>query len=151
MTGQAAGAESARLEWNLEDRNLDQDVLAYPANDAGAREMAQRLGALAGGSARTAALPHDSIDFSMKWQMAGAFILPLDQAYPTGCLQRAAFLGKADWLQEATRDLVRPLGLGRSWLVVHGSLSGIELAYDGTPLLAGLGASVDPEPGEATP
>ena len=151
LTGPATGAESARLEWNLESKNLDQDVLAYPADDAGAREMAQRLGALAGGSARTAALPHDSIDFSMQWQMAGAFILPLDQAYPTGCLQMAAFLGKADWLQEATRDLVRPLGLGRSWLVVHGSLSGIELAYDGTPLLAGLGASVDPEPGEATP
>jgi hypothetical protein len=151
LTSPAAGAESARLEWNLEAKNLDQDVLAYPGNDSGAREMAQRLGALAGGSVRTAALPDDSIDFSMQWQMAGAFILPLDQAYPTGCLQMAAFLGKADWLQEATRDLVRPLGLGRSWLVVHGSLSGIELAFDGTPLLASLGAAVDPEPGEATP
>jgi len=148
---QPAGAQSARLDWNLEAKNLDRDVIAYPGNDSGAREMAQRLGALAGGSARTAALPDGSIDFSMQWQMAGAFILPVDQAYPTGCLQMADFLGKATWLQESTLDLVRPLGLGRSWLVVHGSLSGIELAYDGTPLLAGLGAAIDSEPGEATP
>ncbi len=151
LGGQVAGSESARLDWNLEAKNLDQDVLAYPGNDPGAREMARRLGALAGGSVRTAALPDDSIDFSMQWQMAGAFILPLDQAYPTGCLQMAALFRKASWLKESTRDLVRPLGLGRSWLVVHGSLSGIELAFDGTPLLAGLGAAVDPEPGEATP
>lgn len=151
LRGPAAGTESARLDWNLEAKNLDQDVLAYPGNDSGAREMARRLGALAGRPARTVALPNDSIEFTMQWQMAGAFILPLEQAYPTGCLQMAALWGKASWLKEASGDLVRPLGLGRSWLVVHGSLSGIELAFDGTPLLAGLGAAVDPEPGEATP
>lgn len=151
LSGRPSGAESARLDWNLEAKNLDHDVLAYPGNDSGAREMAQRLGALAGGSARTAALPDDSIEFALQWQMAGAFILPVDQAYPTGCLQMAALLGETTWLQESTMDLVRPLGLGRSWLVVHGSLSGIEMAYDGTPVLAGLGTAVDPGPDEATP
>jgi len=183
LRGPVTGVESARLDWNLGAKNLDQDVLAYPGNDSGAREMAHRLGALAGVFARTAALPEDSIDFTLQWQMAGAFILPVDQQYPTGCLQMAALLGKASWLQEAAlglaaqpggdslaeadkysdpprmtptealtrQDLVRPLGLSRSWLVVRGSLSGLELAFDGTPLLAGLGAAVEPEPGQATP
>ena len=183
LSGPDSGGQGARLDWNLAAKNLDLDVLAYPGGDAGAREMARRLGALAGGSVRTAALPDDSVDFVLQWQMAGALVLPLDQQYPTGCLQMADLLGKASWLREAAlglaaqpdgdnlaaadmyaalpqvtpaealtrQDLVRPLGLGRSWLVVRGSLAGLELAFDGTPLLAGLGAAATAEPGEATP
>ncbi len=183
LSGPDTGGQSARLDWNLAAKNLDLDVLAYPGGDAGAREMARRLGALAGGSVRTAALPDDSVDFVLQWQMAGALILPLDQQYPTGCLQMASLLGKASWLSEAAlglpaqpdgdslaaadkyaaqpqvtpakavtrQDLVRPLGLGRSWLIVRGSLAGLKLAYDGTPLLAGLGAAATAVPGEATP
>ena len=176
-------AKSARLDWNLAEKNLDQDVLAYPSGDVGAREMAHRLGALTGGPARTVALSDGGIDFALQWQMAGAFVLPLDQQYPTGCLQMATLLGKATWLLEAAlgqpdppvidslaaadryaapsqepptkalrrKGLVRPLGLSRSWLVMRGSLAGIELAFDGIPLLAGLGAHADDVPGEATP
>jgi hypothetical protein len=49
------------------------------------------------------------------------------------------------------QNLVRPLGLSRSWLVVRGSLAGLELTFDGIPLLAGLGTSAEATPGEATP
>lgn len=176
------GAESAQLEWNLAEINLDQNVLVYASEDAGAREMAQRLGALAGSPARVAALPTEAVDFALQWQMAGAFVVTLDQQFPTGCLQMATLLGKADWLQKAAlglqdqpaetlagadqaaadpletpsaslmrQNLVRPLGLTRSWLVVRGSLSGLDLTFDGIPLLAGLGAAAEPIPDEATP
>ena len=182
LSGPVTGAGSARLDWNLASKNLDQDVIAYPGDDPGAREMAHRLGALAGQPARTAALPEDSIEFALQWQMAGAFILPFDQQYPTGCLQMATLLGNAAWLQKAalaqagptsdslasadryaeTRQeppaealtrlgLVTPLGVSRSWLVVRGSLAGLELAFDGTPLLAGLGAAAEAADAEAAP
>ncbi|MEN8007796.1 MAG: ABC transporter substrate-binding protein [Candidatus Krumholzibacteriota bacterium] len=182
LSGPVTGAGSARLDWNLAAKNLDQDVIAYPGDDPGAREMAQRLGALAGQPARAAALPPGSIEFALQWQMAGAFILPFDQQYPTGCLQMATLLGTAAWLQEAalnqtvrTNDslvsadrnvapqkespaeiltrqgLVHPLGVSRSWLVVRGSVAGLELAFDGTPLLAGLGVAAEASGSEAGP
>ena len=157
-------------------------MLIYPDDDPGAREIAHRLGALAGRSVRTAALPSEGVDFALHWQMAGAFVLALDQLYPTGCRQMATLLGQAAWLQTAAlgleespsesltgadqvdslpvrtpaealiqQNLVRPLGLSRSWLVVRGSLAGLKLAFDGAPLLAGLGTSAEAAPGEATP
>ncbi len=182
LSGPVTGAGSARLDWNLAEKNLDLNVIAYPGQDAGAREMAHRLGALAGKPARAAALPDDSIEFALQWQMAGAFILPFDQQYPTGCLQMATLLGNAAWLQKAAlnqvdrtsdslafadqyaappvespaaalvrQGLVSPLGVSRSWLVVHGSLAGLQLAFDGTPLLAGLGIAAEAADTEATP
>jgi hypothetical protein len=127
-------------------------------------------------------LPADVVDFTLQWQMAGAFVLPVNEHLPSGCLQLADLLGKAKWLHDAALDrpdhpveslagadqviaqkpltpaealtrqnLVRPLGLSRSWLVVRGSLAGIELAFDGTPLLAGLGATSEISTDEATP
>ena len=182
LSGPVTGAGSARLDWNLASRNLDQDVIAYPGDDPGAREMAHRLGALAGQPARAAALPDGSIEFALQWQMAGAFVLPFDQQYPTGCLQMATLLGKAAWLQKAAlnqaerlsdslasadiyaspqkespaealihQGIVSPLGVSRSWLAVRGSLAGLELAFDGTPLLAGLGAAAETADTEDVP
>lgn len=182
LSGPVPGAESARLDWNLAAKNLDTDVLAYPGDDPGAREIARRLGALAGGSTRTASLIDGSLEFALQWQMAGAFVLPVAQQFPTGCLQMAALLGQAAWLQKVALDLpeqatetlaaadqnaakprvlpaqrltelgiVTPLGVSRSWLVTRGSLAGLSLAFDGTPLLAGLGQSSAPTPAEGTP
>jgi len=182
LYGPTAPVKSARLDWNLAEKNLDPDVLVYPDDDPGAREIAHRLGALAGRPVRTAALPAEGVDFALQWQMAGAFVLPLDQKYPTGCGQMATLLGKAGWLQNAAlglgepssesltgadqaaslpvrtpaealiqQNLVRPLGLSRSWLVVRGSLGGLELTFDGIPLLAGLGKAADAASGEARP
>ena len=39
--------------------------------------------------------------------------------------------------------LARPLAATRPWLVVRGELAGLRLAYDGTPLLTGLGRPAD--------
>ena len=44
------------------------------------------------------------------------------------------------------RRTFRESALSRPWLVSRGPLAGINLAYDGTPLLAGLGRAVEPEP-----
>ena len=182
LNGPVTDVGSAKLEWNLAQKILDRNVLVYPEDDPGAREMANRLGALTGSSVRTASLPAEGADFALQWQMAGAFVLPLDQQYPTGCQQMATLLGMADWLQDAalgrtnhsmeplagadltaaaptmtpsealiSQDLVRPLGLSRPWLVVRGSLAGLDLSYDGTPWLAGLGAAAKAPTGEATP
>jgi hypothetical protein len=182
LSGPVTGSASARLDWDLAGKNLGPQVIAYPADDPGARELAQRMSALVGRDARTAPLPAGSTDFALEWQMSGAFILPIDQQYPTGCLQMAVLLGKAAWLQKAAlylpdgsveslagaddaagratltpaeglaeNNLVLPLGLSRSWLVARGSLAGLTLAFDGTPLLAGLGTSVDLGPSEGTP
>lgn len=101
LDGPVTDAGSARLEWNLAQKNLDANVLVYPLHDPGAREMAHRLGALAGIQVRTATLPAEGADFALQWQMAGAFVLALDQEYPTGCQQLGALLRKASWLQDA--------------------------------------------------
>jgi len=182
LSGPVTGAGSARLDWNLASKKLAPEVIAYPGEDPGARELAHRLGALAGQPARAVSLPEGSIEFALQWQMAGAFILPFDQQYPTGCLQLATLLGNAAWLQKAAlnqterlsdslvsadinaepqrespgelliqQGLARPLGVSRSWLVVRGSLAGLKLAFDGTPLLAGLGAAAEIADTEGTP
>ena len=46
----------------------------------------------------------------------------------------------------ALASFIQPAALSRPWLVSRGPLAGINLAYDGTPLLAGLGRAVEPEP-----
>mgnify|MGYP001815154664 FL=1 len=182
LSGPITGAASARLEWNLADKDLGPEVIAYPAADDGARELSQRLGALTGRSVRTAALADGATEFALEWQMAGAFVLPIQQQYPTGCLQMAVLLGTAPWLQRAAlgsaeytgdnliaaetatdrnrpsaaeslvlQDLVLPLGVSRTWLIARGSLAGLRLAFDGTPLLSGLGTADDPGSAEDTP
>jgi hypothetical protein len=179
-SGPVATEASARLDWNLEAKGLGPHTLLYPSGLAGARELAHRLVALAGRPARAEPLDSEGIHFVLQWQMTGALILPLDVAYPTGCLQLATLLGQAAWLQDAAlggdagfappnslgeaerlagldpdaptevlhrRGLVRPLGLSRPWLVVRGDLAGLDLDYDGTPRLAGLGlAAPSPNP-----
>jgi hypothetical protein len=41
---------------------------------------------------------------------------------------------------------IHPAALSRPWLVTSGTLAGLRLAFDGTPLLEGLGAAIEPEP-----
>lgn len=174
-SGPIASGNSARLDWNLERKKPGPSTLMYPAGMVGARELAHRLVALAGKPARAESLAPDGIQFVLQWQMTGAVILPLDLAYPTGCLQLATLLGKAAWLQDAalgggdsarapnslgdaerlaTSDpsspterlhrlgLVRPLGLSRPWLIARNGLAGLDLDFDGTPRLEGLGPAV---------
>ena len=184
LTGPIAIDASARLDWNLEDLQLDENSLVYNKMDPGARELAQRLAALGDEGIRTAGLPAAALNFTLQWQMAGSYIVPLDLNFPTTCLQLASLIGRASWLQEAAltglrrpeaaldpnslasadrdaerssqvktndpqRNLVRlglvhPLALSHPWLITHGELAGLRLAFDGTPLLWHIGRPVAP-------
>ena len=43
------------------------------------------------------------------------------------------------------REFIHPLALSRPWLIARGNLAGLRLAYDGTPMLSGLGSGVTGE------
>lgn len=153
LAGPVSMSGSALRRWNLPELNLAADDLVYDAGDPGAAEIANRLGGLAAGPVRVVGLPADAASFVLDWQMAGAHVVRLDQVFPTRCLQTAALLGKSAWIQKAglgqadplapLRQFVHPLALSRPWLVTRGQLAGVRLAYDGTPLLSGLGRSLD--------
>ncbi len=155
LAGPVAMVNSALRSWRLDELHLKADVLVYPAGDPGAHEIADRLAALSRTPVRVLPLPPDADAFVLDWQMAGAHILRLDQLFPTRCLQTAALLGRAAWIQKAglgregsppLTDFIHPLALSRSWLVTREPLAGLRLAFDGTPLLGGLGrAAVAPE------
>jgi hypothetical protein len=162
-------SRSARREWNLPAQQLDGRTLVYCTDDHAAQEMAHRLMALADDQARLVSLEAPAAAFSLEWQMAGAHLVRLDQAFASRCLQAAMLMGKAAWLQELglgtgqplggesivaaarnqrladidplqqLRTHVQPLAVTRPWLVVRRGLAGWTLAYDGTPLLHGLG------------
>lgn len=149
LAGPVSLGGSALRRWNLPDLNLAADALVHDADDPGAAEIANRLGGLAAGPVRVVGLPADAASFVLDWQMAGAHVVRLDHVFPTRCLQTATLLGKSAWIQKAglghddplvpLRVFVHPLALSRPWLVTRGSLAGVALAYDGTPLLTDLG------------
>jgi Bacterial extracellular solute-binding proteins, family 5 Middle len=101
LNGPVALSGSARLDWNLEAHLLDENTLVFDALDPGARELAQRLAALGDAMIRTAGLPRPALSFTLQWQMAGSYIVPMDLDFPTTCLQFASLLGRASWLQQA--------------------------------------------------
>ena len=175
LTGPALLESSAQLEWDLAELEIDSRTLLYEASDHGAQELAQRLVALAEVPVRCAGLGESGLSFALQWQMPGAGILTLKQNFASSCLQMAALLGQAAWLQNGVfgqdevglagnlvdadrlsepqplfpgkalldQGLVRPLAVTRPWLVVRGELAGLKLAYDGTPILTGLGRPDD--------
>ncbi|MBU8870888.1 MAG: hypothetical protein KOO60_08530 [Gemmatimonadales bacterium] len=161
ITGPITINDSARLDWGLDNILLDENTLVYDVKDPGARELAQRLAALGDAQIRTTGIPLAAVNFTLQWQMAGSYILPMDLEFPTTCLQLASLMGRASWLQEAaltgggnpernlvTRGLVYPLALTHPWLVSRGELTGLRLAFDGTPLLSQIGK---PAPQEVSP
>lgn len=101
LNGPVTLSGSARLDWALEDRELDENTLVFDEQDSGARELAQRLAALGDVMIRTAGLPLPALNFTLQWQMAGSYIVPMDLDFPTTCLQFASLLGRASWLQQA--------------------------------------------------
>lgn len=169
LAGPVTMGRSARREWDLPQYALDARTLVFNQDDPGAREMAHRLSALAGGTARAVGLPEAAGTFSLDWQMAGAHLVRLDQSFPSRCLQTAVLLGKASWLQKVglgvtsppgtdslaaaehdhdlgqddtldrLRSQVVPVAITRPWLITRGDVVGWSLAYDGTLLLGGLG------------
>ncbi len=171
LSGPVADDNVARLDWGLEEHRLDADTIIFPAHDPAARELAHRLGALAGSPVRTVALSAPELSFALQWQMAGACVVAQPQQYPTCCLQLATLLGSAAWLQklaltppapaadtlgQAARlgagrcdpasalrsgGWAQPLAVTRPWLIARGRLGGLSLDYDGLPRLTGLGRS----------
>lgn len=101
LSGPVAPRQSAPVNSDLPDRHLDGKVIAYPRSRAGAAELAARLSHLAGAGTRVADLSDADLELALQWQMAGAFVVVQDQLFPTGCLQLAALLGRAAWLQQA--------------------------------------------------
>ena len=183
LSGPITRRAAARIDSQLARRRLDAGTIVYDSADPGAAELAARLSHLAGPDTRVAGLDADDVDFALEWQMAGAFVLAQDQLFPTGCLQMAALLGRAAWLQQAglarpepapAENLVQaeaalqgprrspaallgeagiahPLALGRGWLIVRGEFAGLQLSFDGTPLLAGIGRPANSPMPEAVP
>jgi len=176
LTGPVALAGAARRGWHLDRLQLDGDALGFVDSDPGARELAHRLAALADDRVRPVGLPADALGFTLDWQMAGAWVVAVDQIFPTGCLQLAALLGRTAWLQKAAlthpaggaenlvqaqqlsdapfdpgrnltrQGLVTPLALTHSWLVSRGRLGGLTLTFDGLPRLSGLGQASEGAP-----
>ncbi|MCB1184848.1 hypothetical protein KDM41_15575, partial [bacterium] len=104
LSGPIPAPDAAPLASDLGRGRLGPRTIAYPAGDAAAAELAGRLGHLAGTSVRIAGLAAVDYDLALEWQMSGAFVLPLDQLFPTGCLQLATLMGRAAWLQKAGLD-----------------------------------------------
>ena len=184
LTGPVTLGGSARLDWKLGESPLGKNALVFDAGDPGSRELAMRLAALGDAQIRTAGLPPAALNFTLQWQMAGSYIVPLDLNFSTTCLQLASLMGRASWLQKAaltgraseselpidslasaersaerskqaqTMDpgnnlvrlgLVHPLALTHPWLIIRGELTGLKLAFDGTPLLSHIGRPIPAE------
>lgn len=160
LTGPVALVNKARRDWGLDTAGLDAHTVVFPRGDLAARELAQRLAALGNADLKVLGVHPEALDFILNWQMSGAVVLPTEQPFATRCLQTAALLGKAPWLQAAafgslqhgplenlqSQGLVHPLALTRSWLVMRGPWSGLALAYDGTPLLSRMGPTAGEDP-----
>jgi len=132
-------------------------TIAYPQDDPAARELAARLAQLAGGEARAAPLTPAAAAAALQRGEACALVVPIPESYADGCLQMAALLGRAAWLQDAAlagpeadidrallqAGLARPLAVTRAWLLTRDAaqaeLAGVTLLYDACPDLAGLG------------
>ncbi len=97
--GPVTALAAAPLAWRLADKKLDADTLVYPADDAGAKDLAEYLAARLPREIRLVPLAPEPLKFVLQWQMAGAGIMTVDQEYPTGCLQLSALIGSVGWLQ----------------------------------------------------
>ncbi|HPF71261.1 MAG TPA: hypothetical protein PLQ13_11365, partial [Candidatus Krumholzibacteria bacterium] len=177
LTGPVSYDPPLRRDSDLAHASLDAATVVFPDGDPAARELSGRLAALAGGDARAVPLQAVSVPLAVRWQMAGAAVLPIELEFPCSCLQLAALLAHAAWIQQIATagdplaqgdslgaadraglpcdpasllrraGAVRPLAITHPWLVTRGHLAGLAYDFDGTPRLAGLGAAA--EPGDA--
>lgn len=128
-------------------------TVVYPADDPAARDLAIRLATLMGSEARAVPLTPAAAVAAVRRGEACASIVPFPQSYANGCLQMAALLGRAAWLQHAGlaapapsvetaltgAAVATPLAVTRAWLAMRDDLGGVTLHYDACPDLAGLG------------
>jgi hypothetical protein len=109
LSGPVSFDPPLRRDSDLASTPLDAATIVYPEGDPGARELAGRLSAFAGPGVRTAPLCPASVQLALRWQMAGAVVLPLELQFPSSCLQMSALLSRAAWLQQAALDEGPPL------------------------------------------
>ncbi|MBK9777179.1 MAG: hypothetical protein IPP62_12615 [bacterium] len=133
-------------------------TVVFPQDDPAAGELAGRLAELAGPEARAVPLPPGAAAAALRRGEACASVVPVPQSYADGCLQMAALLGRAAWLQRAglvggnaagidaalrAAQIATPLAVTRAWLVTRsgpeGAPGGITLDFDACPDLARLG------------
>lgn len=128
-------------------------TVVYPLDDPAARDLAVRLASLMGLEARAVPLTPAAAVAAVRRGEACASVMPQFQSYANGCLQMAALLGRAAWLQRAGlvdpassveealtgAAVATPLAVTRAWLATRDDLGGITLHYDACPDLAGLG------------
>lgn len=176
LSGPIPSQSKVPLHSDLGKTRLDAQTIAFATNDAGGAELAARLSHFMGAQTRAAGLSAADLKLALQWQMSGAIIIMQDQLFPSGCLQMAALMGRAAWLQEAgmsrpeatpaenlvqanfvdgqhqrapaaefaASGTVQAIALSRGWLITRGQLAGLQLSYDGTPLLSGLGPAATP-------
>ncbi len=133
--------------------------LLYPATDPLARAAAQRLAADGGGEAM--GLAGAAWQAALRDGRATGYVLTVSRCFATPCLQLAALLGSASWLQnaalgaggvappEASRRLIAtgvatPLAMTRASLSWRAGIVGLRVAPDGALLLAGAGRAGPP-------
>lgn len=132
--------------------------LLYPRADPVAGELARRMAERGGGRA----VGVDAAEWpgALRDGRAGGYVLSVTRCFATPCLQLAALLGSATWLQnaalggggapgEAARHLlatgvVTPLVKTRSSLVLRPGVVGLRVTPDGALLLAGAGRAGPP-------
>lgn len=128
--------------------------------DADARALAERVAAFQPGDFVARGLDGPPLAHSLQAGLSGGYVVRLEASYPTACLELAALLARADWLQQrlggridacrgaallAADGLAVPLMATRARLIWRGDLAGLDLTHDGAPLVARLGR-VAPEP-----
>ncbi len=136
--------------------------LLYPAADPIAREIARQLAKA--GDGETIGLDDATWPAALREGRATGYVMSVSRCYATPCLQLAALLGSASWLQnaalggrgsggvtpvEASRRLIAtgvatPLAMTRASLTVRPGIVGLRVAPDGALLLAGAGFTGPP-------
>lgn len=133
--------------------------LLYPEADPLAREMARRLAASGGGEAVGVGAADWPV--ALRDGRATGYVLSVSRCFASPCLQLAALLGSASWLQnaamgggsaapaETARRLIAtgvatPLVTTRSRLMIRPGVVGLRAAPDGALLLAGAGRAGPP-------
>jgi hypothetical protein len=128
------------------------------AADTDARALAERIVAFQRDGYLVEALTGPELAGALQAEQAAGFVLRLDAGHVTACLQLAALLARAHWLQQGALDpdqdpcraaerlrtsgLALPLVTCRDHLVWRGELAGLALTHDGALLLGGLGPAL---------
>lgn len=99
LSGPVAVHDRAPRDSELATALLDGRTIVHDRDDPGSAEIARRLAALAGGDATARALSATDLELALDWQSAGACLLAVETRFATPCLQLAALVGRAGWLQ----------------------------------------------------